>query len=247
MDYGDILHHQPYNEVINSKLECIRYNTTFAITGAIKGTSGSKLYKELGLGSWRSWRTTTLRCPCAFHKIVSTHLLSYFFNLIPHSQGSQQSVKSLKSGNCQGIWKIPSFLQKVRELSGNLGLHQRFSIAIWEFSEMNLPCLCLSLRYGNVSKSWMVMVLFLFEFSWEMVVSWIIEAVNPLESPCILWKLELCLKYFLLLEKKVGKYSRLEISVWSSLKMLFSGYATCLRDPFDNFCDLLNQICYLCL
>ena len=136
---------------------------------------------------------------------------------------------------------------KVRELSGNLGLHQRFSIAIWEFSEMNLPCLCLSLRYGNVSKSWMVMVLFLFEFSWEMVVSWIIEAVNPLESPCILWKLELCLKYFLLLEKKVGKYSRLEISVWSSLKMLFSGYATCLRDPFDNFCDLLNQICYLCL
>ena len=40
------------------------------------------------------------------------------------------------------------------------------------------------------------------------------------------------------------KYSRLEISVWSSFKMLYSGYATCLRVPFDDFCDLLNQICH---
>ena len=127
MDYGDILHHQLYNEVINSKLECIQYNTTFAITGAIKGTSGSKLYKELGLGSWRSWRTTTLRCPCAFHKIVSTHLLSYFFNLIPHSQGSQQSVKSLKSGNCQGIWDC------IRDFPLQSGNFQRWicPVCVW--------------------------------------------------------------------------------------------------------------------
>ena len=61
-------------------------------------------------------------------------------------QGSQGSVKS---GSYQGIWKIPSFLQKVRELSGNLGLHQGFPLQS-EFSEMNLPLLCLSMTHGNV-------------------------------------------------------------------------------------------------
>ena len=43
------LYHQPYNESINSKQESIQYNATLAITGAIKRTSRSKLYKELGL------------------------------------------------------------------------------------------------------------------------------------------------------------------------------------------------------
>ena len=47
LDYGDILYHQPYNKSINSKLENIQYNAAFAITGATKGTSRSKLYKEL--------------------------------------------------------------------------------------------------------------------------------------------------------------------------------------------------------
>ena len=54
LDYGDILYHQPYNESINSKLESIQYNAALAITGAIKGTSRSKLYKELGLESLKS-------------------------------------------------------------------------------------------------------------------------------------------------------------------------------------------------
>ena len=54
LDYGDILYHQPYNESINSKLESIQYNAALAITGAIKGTSRSQLYKELGLESLKS-------------------------------------------------------------------------------------------------------------------------------------------------------------------------------------------------
>ena len=49
MDYGDILHHQPYKESISSTLESVRYNAALAITDAIKGTPRSKLYKELGL------------------------------------------------------------------------------------------------------------------------------------------------------------------------------------------------------
>ena len=75
MDYGDILYHQTYNESINSKQENIQYNTTLAITGTIKGTSRSKLCKELGLESLKSQRT--LRRLCAFHKIVSTCLPTY--------------------------------------------------------------------------------------------------------------------------------------------------------------------------
>ena len=40
-------------------MEMIQYSTTFAITCAIKGTSGSKLYKELGLESLKSQRNHT--------------------------------------------------------------------------------------------------------------------------------------------------------------------------------------------
>ena len=53
-DYGDILYHQTYYESINSKLESIQYNATLVITGAIKGTSRPKLYKELQLESLKS-------------------------------------------------------------------------------------------------------------------------------------------------------------------------------------------------
>ena len=48
------MYHQSYNESINSKLESIQYNATLAITGALKGTSRSKLHKELGLESLKS-------------------------------------------------------------------------------------------------------------------------------------------------------------------------------------------------
>ena len=76
------------NESINIKLESIQYNAALAITGAIKGTSRSKLYKELGLESLKSRRT--LRRLCAFHKIVSTCLPTYLFNLIPQSTHTYQ-------------------------------------------------------------------------------------------------------------------------------------------------------------
>ena len=62
LDYEDFLYHQPNNESMNSKLENVQYSATLAITGAIKKTSRSKLYKELGLESLRSRRT--FRCFC---------------------------------------------------------------------------------------------------------------------------------------------------------------------------------------
>ena len=50
LDYGDILFHQLNNESMNNKLDSVQYNAALAITGTRKGTSRSKLYKELELG-----------------------------------------------------------------------------------------------------------------------------------------------------------------------------------------------------
>ena len=56
LDYGDILYDQPTNESFTRKIESVQYNAALAITGAIRGTSMDKLYKELGLESLKSRR-----------------------------------------------------------------------------------------------------------------------------------------------------------------------------------------------
>ena len=56
LDYGDIMYDQPQNESFCNKLESIQYNAALAITGAIRGTSKVKLYKELGLEFLKSRR-----------------------------------------------------------------------------------------------------------------------------------------------------------------------------------------------
>ena len=54
---------------------------SLAITGAIKCTSCSKLYNELGLEFLESRRR--LRCLCFLHKIISNGLPAYLYKLIP--------------------------------------------------------------------------------------------------------------------------------------------------------------------
>ena len=51
LDYCDIIYDQPNNEIFCTKIERIQHNVSLAITGAIKVTSHTKLYKELGLES----------------------------------------------------------------------------------------------------------------------------------------------------------------------------------------------------
>ena len=51
LDYGDTIYDQPNNESFTQKIERIQYNAALAITGVIKGTSQSKLYRELGFES----------------------------------------------------------------------------------------------------------------------------------------------------------------------------------------------------
>ena len=67
LDYGDIIYDQPNNQAFSKKLEAVQYNAALAITGAIQGTSKTKIYQEPGLESLKSCRW--LRHLCYFHKI----------------------------------------------------------------------------------------------------------------------------------------------------------------------------------
>ena len=62
---------KPNNESLNQKIERIQYSAALTITGAIKGTSQSKLYNELG------W--------CTFHKIKITELPEHQLDFIPET------------------------------------------------------------------------------------------------------------------------------------------------------------------
>ena len=46
LDYGVVIYDQPHNETFCSKLKSVQYNVALAITGAICGTSQTKLYVE---------------------------------------------------------------------------------------------------------------------------------------------------------------------------------------------------------
>ena len=65
------------------KLESYQYNAALAITGAIRGTSQTKIYKELGLESLKFRRY--FRRLCTFFKIQHSGLPSYLLKLIPQS------------------------------------------------------------------------------------------------------------------------------------------------------------------
>ena len=39
LDYGNVIYDQPNNSRLSDKIESVQYNTAFAITGAIRGTS----------------------------------------------------------------------------------------------------------------------------------------------------------------------------------------------------------------
>ena len=69
LDYGDILYDKPNNENFQNKLEKVQYRACLAITGAIQGTSKTKLYDELCLHSLikRRWCNKLI----FFYKIVN--------------------------------------------------------------------------------------------------------------------------------------------------------------------------------
>ena len=101
LDYGDIVYDRPNNESFISKLEQVQYNAALAITGAIKCTSRSKLYNELGLESLESRRR--LRHLCFLHKIISNGLPAYLYKLIPKKshQYITRNVNDIATYQCR--------------------------------------------------------------------------------------------------------------------------------------------------
>ena len=81
LDYGDIIYDQPNNQALSNKLEAVQYNAELAITEAIRGTSRTKIYQELGLESLKFCRW--FRHLCCFYKIKNYGFPGYLFKLIP--------------------------------------------------------------------------------------------------------------------------------------------------------------------
>ena len=81
--YGDIIYYQPQNESFFEKLESTQCKAVLVITGATQGTSSEKIYKELGLESFKS-RRWYRRLSCMF-KILKEQAPNYLVKLIPKS------------------------------------------------------------------------------------------------------------------------------------------------------------------
>ena len=75
LDYADIIYDKHFNESFKGKTEMVQYKAAVEITGAIKGTSSDRLYKELGLESLADGRWS--RRLFFFHKVVQGFIPSY--------------------------------------------------------------------------------------------------------------------------------------------------------------------------
>ena len=82
LDYADITYDKPLTESFKDKLEIVQFNTALAITGAIKGTSRDRVYRELGLESLAERRWS--REICFFHKIINGLLSVYLQSYISY-------------------------------------------------------------------------------------------------------------------------------------------------------------------
>ena len=95
LDYGDLLYDKPNNENFQNKLEKVQYRACLAITGAIRGTSRTKLYDELGLYSLikRRWcnKLTFL------YKIVNGLLPRYLYSYLDFLSQINYSLRSVSA------------------------------------------------------------------------------------------------------------------------------------------------------
>ena len=91
LDYGDIIYDQPHIDTFVNKIESVQYNAALAITGAIRGTSKERIYRELGFESLadRRW----FRRMCAFWKIVKGLSPNYLTNYLPCFQHSHNPTR----------------------------------------------------------------------------------------------------------------------------------------------------------
>ena len=98
IDYGDIIYDQLNNDSFCDMIERVQYNAALAITGAIKGTSQLRLYKELGFESlkFRRW----FRCLCFLYKLRTTQFPKYLYDLIPKGSFTYNTLNQDKIETC---------------------------------------------------------------------------------------------------------------------------------------------------
>ena len=99
LDYGDFMVLW-FNGSFCSKIESIQYNAALAITGAIRQTSQTKLYRKLGLESIES--SWWFRHLCTLYKIKTTGLPPYLNNVLPKVTNHYQTL------NFWGLGYIPN-------------------------------------------------------------------------------------------------------------------------------------------
>ena len=75
LDYADIIYDKPLTDSFKDKLEMVQYNAALISTGAIKGTSLDRIYRELSLESLAERRWS--RKIFFFHKIINGLLPVY--------------------------------------------------------------------------------------------------------------------------------------------------------------------------
>ena len=85
LDYADIIYDKPFNDAFKEKLEKVQYSAALIITGARKGTSWQRFYKELGLESLcnRRWYRKLVFFYKLSKRLVSSYLLCY---LLPDNE-----------------------------------------------------------------------------------------------------------------------------------------------------------------
>ena len=99
------------------KIDGVQYKAALAITGAIKGTSRAKLYKELGLETlkFRRW----CRRLCMLYKVKTSGLSLYLPKYIPkgnHPNNTRLNEESLKIYHCRtDVFKYSFFPYAISE------------------------------------------------------------------------------------------------------------------------------------
>ena len=88
-----------YNNVLSENIESIQHNAALPITGASRGASKEKLYRELGLKSLKDERW--LRRLCYLHKVLSTKILTYLYKLISSTLNSNYNLGCYRALCCR--------------------------------------------------------------------------------------------------------------------------------------------------
>ena len=97
LDYANIIYEKPLTESFKDKLEMVQYNAALVITGAFKGTSRDRIYREPGLESLSEQKCS--RKIFFFHKIINCLLPVYLQSYISYCGEGVYRTRSANQKN----------------------------------------------------------------------------------------------------------------------------------------------------